>query len=304
MDINQVPFITKDSKNIYSFKQKLAGKGSFNFQLRKVTTTEGIHFKHVKLTLTGFLKGHKKRINKVVKNLSYYNNENSVPKLIYSDPHNIFVEWIDGNQLSGKFRNAAMLKKLAKLNAASFMNITEISSQRIKQDLIKKIQTLINSGFITNKTESDLYSMLDNNNLIAPECLYEGLCFADTAKKNYIIKKENKEIRLVYIDIFGIDRRTISSVFTKQLIQTSLEFRKEYYSIFKSVIPVDIESNIPFGYLNYLVSRIFNCIEKKNFILSRRRKNKAEHALNDLLMYIDAGKKNESLLQFILQKPA
>lgn len=299
----QIPLNIKRSKNIYSFKQKLTGRGSFNFQLRRIITTEGVHCKHVKLTLTGLLKGHKKRINKVVENLSYYNQENTVPKLYYSDAQNIVVEWIDGKQLTGLTKNAETLKKLAQINAESFIHITKIPIQQKKQNLIKSIQALGNSGFITNKTESDLYSVLDSNNLNSLNSIYEGLCFADTATKNYILKPEIQGMNLVYIDIFGIDRRTISSVFAKQLIQTPKEFRKEYFSTFKSVIPVDIEPNIPFSYFDYLVSRIFSCLEKKSFIRRKRRKIKAEKALNDLLLFIDAEKNNESLLQFILQKP-
>lgn len=302
MNEQKTPFIIKKSKRIYSLRQKLRGKGSIKFHLNKVTSEDGNQYKLIQTNIYGVFTGGKNRIKKVIRNLNEYKSKNSVPHLKYSDSRTVIVEWIEGEPITGNKKDELTYYQLAKFNAENFINIKKIPTITLIDEITDKINHLLNLGVISQQTGSDLIALCKNPNFIGADSFYDSLCFADTATKNYI-ETSGRNPRLVYIDIFGIDRRLMSRVFAKQLIQTPIEFRKKYAEIFTSTIPVQINSNLPLSYLDYIITRIYSGVVKRNILNRKKRKEKTELAINDLHSFVEAVKKDMPLVEWIMNNP-
>lgn len=302
MDKQITPFIIKKSKRIYTLKLKIRGKGSIKFNLKKIITDDGNQYKLIQANIFGIFTGGKNRIKKVIRNLNEYESKSSVPNLKYFDSKTVVVEWIEGESITGNKKDEMTYQQLAKFNAENFINIKKIPLIKLINELTDKINLLLNLGSISQQTGTDLIALCKNTNFIGTDSFCDSLCFADTATKNYI-KTLEKNPRLVYIDIFGIDRRLVSRVFAKQLIQTPIEFRKKYADIFLSTIPLQIESNLPLSYLDYLITRIYSGVVKRNILNRKKRKEKTEHAIYDLHSFIDATKNDLPLVDWIINNP-
>jgi hypothetical protein len=203
--------------------------------------------------------------------------------------------------LTGKNTNKENYLELAKLNAQNVINIEQIPADTLIERLTNQVNELTALQVITGETEGILKSLFSDKNFIASDHFYEALCFADTASKNYV-KSNSEDNRLVYIDVFGLDRRSISRVFTKQLTQIPIEYREEYAATFKSALPVEISRLIPFSYTNYLITRIYSSVMKRNRIFNKKRKRKTDLALNDLRSFLKASQNGGSLEQWIIHK--
>jgi hypothetical protein len=281
---NYLPFEVKKEKKIYTLKQKIRGKGAFGVDLKKITSTNDEDYKLIRLNTYGISKGEKDRIQRVVQNIHSFKGKNSIPKLIYSDDSTIVLEWIEGDILSGSTLDENNAIALARFNAENCIEIKNIPSENIIGKIIKQLNDLTAQNFLSDDTQQTLLDILNSNKFQGIRYFHESLCFADTATKNYIINEE----RLVYFDVYGLDRRSLSRVYTKQLTQMPKEYRKEYSRVYKETLPVEISHLIPIAYINYLVTRIYSNLNKSHFLIRKRRRNKADLALQNLRSFLYA----------------
>lgn len=293
-----LPFEIKKGERIYTLKQKIKGKGAFGIDLKKLTDANHESYKLIRLNAYGISKGEKKRIKRVLKNIHSFHGKDSIPKLIYSDDCTIVLEWIEGDIMTGDTLNKNNALDLARFNAENFLNIKKVPVERISGRIVKQINELAPHNFINSDTQHILLNFLNSQSIQKITHFYESLCFADTATKNYI--KNND--RLVYFDVFGLDRRSVSRVYTKQLTQIPKEFRQDYSNAFKESLPVNISHLIPIAYVNYLVTRIYSNINKSNFVIRKKRRKKAKLAAEDLRSFLFAIKDGYDPEEWLIQQ--
>ncbi len=295
---NNLPFKIKKEENIYTLKQKMRGRGDFGIDLKKVTDSNDNIYKLIRLNALGIAKGKKQRIKRVVKNIHAFNGRNSIPKLIYSDDFTIVIEWIEGDIMKRGTLNKQTVSDLARFNAENCINIKKLPVEKISKRIEKQIEELTSHNFISSDIEHHLLSFLNSGNFKDINYDYETLCFADTAPKNYI--KNNN--RLVYFDVFGLDQRSLTRVFTKQLTQIPKEFRLDYSNTFNESLPFKITHLIPIAYINYLVTRIYSNVKKSKYIIRKKQRVKVEMAAKDLRSFLIAIENGNDPKKWLIQQ--
>lgn len=295
---NKLPFKIKNSIKLYSIRQKLTGKGTPGVQLKKINAEPNEDYKLIQLNLYGKVTGFRRRIIKVQKNLAHYKKSDSVPNLIYTDTDRIILEWIDGERFDKLKKGKQDYIDLAEFNARNVINFKKIPLNTILDLRINQIRELKKINAISSHTEDSVMKFFDVNQLPGSDYIGEALCFADSALKNYIKVKNGS---LVYIDVFGIQRRQIGRVFAKQITQIPGEYRKVYADAYSNTLPGKIKTTLPFSYLNYLITRLYSNVIKWNIMDYKGRKKKTETALSDLKSFLEAADNNEPLEEWIFK---
>lgn len=289
----ELPIEVKNSTQIYTLKQKLRGKGSLGVTLKKLRSGSGTDYKLIQLNFLGKIKGKRKRIKKVQKHLSYYNQNSAVPKLVYSDTDSLLLEWVDGTRFDKLDKEKSDYINLAKFNASNTTEIEKLPVRPILDKRIYQVQKLKELNAIDDKLEKSILTCYSNKNILNSGHMIETLCFADSALKNYI---KDQDGNLVYIDIFGINRRHIGRVFIKQLTQIPKQYRSAYSNAFRNALSTKMLTTLPFSFLNYLITRLYSNVTKRKFTDIKRRKRKTEGTLSDLNSFL-AALENESTVE-------
>jgi hypothetical protein len=293
-----LPFKIERKERIYSLRQKLNGKGDLGIQMIKFQCPQQNSYKLIKLNLVGIAQGKKARIKKVVKNVNYYSGNGTVPDLIYNDEKSIVLKWIDGTVFSKAKINQELYENLAEFNAKNFICIKKLPINNTIKERKKWVAELLRRSELSDNVAQKLNTLFESSDFTGGSHIYEALGFADTATKNYLIKENSNE--LVYIDVFGIDTRSIGRVYLKQLSQIPKNFRHSYSIAFKKNIPVDLSSTLNFSYLDYLITRIYSNVTKRTFRDYRYRKRKSQLAIKDLETFLQIYDKGISAEECII----
>ena len=122
-----------------------------------------------------------------------------------------------------------------------------------------------------------------------------GLCWA----KNFYRMKDGE---LVYIDIFGIYSSSVGQAFAKQMAMLPVESRKHFFDGYlkalqqkKSFVNFDLQSEVVFYYFNFLVSKIYQGVTRKN----NRRYERGCLVFQD---FYQRAVKGDDLYQWIIHK--
>lgn len=294
-----LPFKIKKSENIYSFKQKLTGRGNFDMPMKKLTSEEDETYKMIGLNPIGVARGLRKRIQKIQKNIHFYQDRSSVPNMVYHDNNSVVIRWIEGPCLHQLDLDSTDYKNFAIFNASNSIEISRTPVEQIMNKRIKQLKKLRELNEIDDNLYNAIIKIFTKNELNHPEYIYESLCFADTSLKNYVQKNDNS---LVYIDVFGLDKRGIGRILGKTLSQVPKEHRQTYYNHFIEALNLDgIKINLPFSYLVHLIGRIYSNVTKRTFRNSASRKKKTRQALLDLQSFLKAKEHDKDLFALIMK---
>jgi hypothetical protein len=125
----------------------------------------------------------------------------------------------------------------------------------------------------------------------------EGICFGDTALKNFVKDKEGK---LHYIDILGIYRAPIGQKAVKQMNTIPKKVRKRFLSEYKKAAQItNDEVNVGFYQIVYLVNRIHAKHNKSGILKKLSGRKKTKESIYLLKSFVDAGIQGSDLEKFV-----
>lgn len=291
----------KTNRYLYSFWDKLIERGSDIHTLREIETTQGEHYKLIQLTEKGIAQGKQQLIERACQNLNAYNDSSCVPAVIKANSEQLMVQWIEGTPLDQLTLQAADYADLGRFVASNLQNIENINVEHLPEHVNRHLNTLIEQGVLATNLRASVNELLDGK-ILPPKNANVAICFGDVEPKNFV---RDKAGRLHYIDVFGIYRALLGQIFIKQLVRIPVQFREEFVSSYQKhqqiLFESDIELNLPFYLLNYLVTVIYIYSQKPGFFLRLRGRRKARLALQNLEKFIRAAEAGENLRQWIME---
>ena len=285
------------SWNVYSIKDRLLRRDRNEVKVRKIETSDGKYYKHIKITKKGIGSRYQMYIERARECLSSYTDSDCVPKLIYADSEQLLVNWIDGTPMHLLNMEKQDYLDLGRFTASSLREFKLKSVQQIIMHLDSQLFILGRENVLDKTLIKNITSIL-NEKAIQHDTVEECICFGDTAHMNFL---RDKDGFYHYIDIFGIYRAPIGRIFAKQITAIPLSFRKAFAHAYRQSLPYSgIRLDIPFYYLIYLIDRIYDKCNKTKLFSNRSGKKKLKVAKNNLEGYIKAAPKEKDLTEWIM----
>ena len=296
---NHFPFKVQKEQPIYTLKHLLTGRGDFGIKLAKLISKEGDTYKMIRLNLLGVVQGLMARLETISQNVRLFENDSSVPELIYSDDKCLILEWIDGIELSRVNKNKDNYRQLADFNSKG---LKDIKREPIESELTlrrEQIKILSEKSVLNTELYSKLNHLISEKKFLDSTHLILAVGFGDSALKNYIYNEACKS--LVYIDVFGISRRDVGRMYLKHLSQhTPKEVRKVYAEQFKKNLIFDLTPTLNFSYLNYLIAKIYSSVIKMSLRNYRNRTSKIRKSLDELSAFLHHWEKGISAEDWVI----
>jgi len=143
-----------------------------------------------------------------------------VPRVLYSKGRSLIVEFIEGTPLNRDLLTPELAEALAMYTAAA--QLAGVMAPRPMREVVKSLSAELSAGsglrnFVLEFLEGPLSSI---------ETVRYGVCFADSALKNYVCKSDGS---LVFVDVLGLGEKPLGSMFVKQMLWLPQQFREPYW---------------------------------------------------------------------------
>ncbi len=292
--------IISEKRNVYSMKAGLEGKKRNEVDIFEVMTFQGKKYKLIQLTRAGEKKGWQQFFDTAPGYLKAYENSRSVPDLVYADSKRIITEWIQGTQFKRKNMTVQDYEQWGEFIAKGLRDIKFKRIDSEIEDMRREVDNLVKWGVLSNKRSKNIKQYFDNGVITYPETMTEGICFGDTAHKNFI-RDLNGALR--YIDVFGILRGPVERVFADQIFRIPHHYRKAFVVAYEKGLPYSKEYHLPFFHLLQLVQKIhIKVIDQKNSRMFRKKyhSRKIESTVKNLNKFLDAASDGKNLEDWMM----
>lgn len=285
-------------QKLFWFKSRLLHNRKPMAEVYKVITEEGTPMKLLQLTKDGIKYGYQNRLKRFQDALHYYDEFSGVPQLHFAGPDYLAVQWLEGRPLEEKVMQDADYHQLGEFLAEGFKDAREISPDQDAAVCKEKCRFLAVHQVIGDQAVAGINAFLEGAGNI-PHPIAEAMGFADTVDKNFIKRPDGS---LGYIDIFGVKRLPVGSVFAKRVAITPVDgrsvfaesFRDKFESI-NSSLSYDLIGSLPFYYLRFILSRLGTSVE-------RDMKARSAQGLNLLNAWLERSGKKEDVNAWILRE--
>ncbi|MFC2061371.1 hypothetical protein ACFLUV_02560 [Elusimicrobiota bacterium] len=273
----------KESRSVFSVKKRLFGLTRNTCIINEVRTKSDGHYKHIQLTAKGIQAGWGDFIENALQCLPAYEGTDIVPQLIFADPVNIVVKWIDGVTLKHLDMSKDDYAEFGSFLAKSIRDYRTIDTENIVRDINRKLGELYSMKVIGKDLYEKIKLLLSKENIV-PEKVTESICFGDVIPGNYV---RDESGGYHYIDVFGIYRVPLGRVFAKQLYMIRPDCRKAFSAAYFHEIEYDeIRKNIAFYHIYFLLQTAYSKSGKKGFVKKKRGIKKANNAVIEMNNFV------------------
>ena len=278
----------KLSKSIYSIKDKILKKNRSGVELQILESFDGKLFKAIVLTEENPEQKHIKQLKRAIYILQKHSDSMGLPKLYFFDSIQLVVEFIYGEILDSKSLSGIECEELARFIINNICETRVHEGEDLLERIYVQIEGLLENRILKKEYGEQIRNLLQNE-IQVPQKVTSCICFADSALKNYIRNKENE---LKYIDIFGVYREYLGTIFFKQLTKIPSKHKRIFAQSFlantksKNLL---MNEDLSFHKLMYLINIIYvKSMKKKHGLMGKYREyKKISHYTNDLLQYLD-----------------
>lgn len=243
----------KSRSNVYPLMDRLMRRKGSWFDIFKVVTKDNKSYKVIELTASCPRTRSDGLIRRTVRYLDEYSGSEYVPSVVYHNLRTLIVEWVNGNPLDKIALTEEQYERYGEFVGRSMKapEVVDVSCSIHKME--EAINRIKERGIIDTTFERDIYDAMKRH-AKPPRCIEECVCMADTAVKNFILKNDG---RYCYVDVFGVYRAPVGSIFFKQLNAMKKCNRPSFVKGFIRVSPYgEISEHLSFFMLLHLVNRI------------------------------------------------